>query len=1407
MVVTDKANLTATTTATFSTNDVAPTSTVTGAPQGPVNVGTPLSFGVTTSSLGTSDTISGYQWSVTKNGDAYTPVGNPSTTGSTFGFTPDGEGSYVVSVVSTDNYSQTGPAGTATVTVRPVAPTVTVSGTSGGINEGGAISLSTTTTDPSTGDTYSYAWTVTQNGSAYSLPNSVATNLSTLNFTAPLPGTYVATVTVTDVDSLQTIATSSSIIAADVPPTVTISGEPDGSIPENTTPVTLTATPSEPGSGQTYSYLWTVTKGNSPYTLPGGTVTNASTFTFTPGRTGNYVATCQVTDGNSGTGSASSTTIAVSAVNPTVAIAGEPGGVVGEGTAISLSATASDPGVGDSFTYLWSISKDNAPYTPATGTVLNTSTLNFTAGLAGSYVATCTVTDADQAVGSGSSQSIVVTTVNPTVTITGTPTTAVNEGAAVNLTANASSPRTSDAFSYAWSVSLNGSAITLPDNVPTTNSTFSFTPTLEGNYLATVVVTDLDNAVSTVHSNPISVVNVPPTLSALAGVPSSAVNVGTAFSISVTPTEPGPGGYTYAWTLKDGSGATVATSTSPTFTGVTALPGTSGIYTVQVTVTDSEGGHTSESGTFGVNDVAPTVAITGAPNTDSEGTAITLGSTASDVGTQYGETLSDAWSVTLGQNTFPVTNATGSSFTFTPNQPGTYTAQLVVTTSDGTPTTQTASIVVTAVNPTVTITGTPSGSVNEGSAVSLMACASSPRVNDAYSYAWAVTLNGNPFTLPQSVNTTSAAFTFTPNQPGPYVATCTVTDTDGAVGSSSASITAVSVNPTVIVTGAPTTAIGEGTAINLTATPGSPRVSDTFSYAWTATLNGNPFTLPFGTTLDAPALSFTPTVAGSYVFTVVTTDTDSASTTTHTNAITVANVPPTVSIVGLPDASIATGAQYALSASASEPGAGNYTYLWTVTKGGNTVLTGTNSTLSGLAGLSGAYHIALAVTDGEGGVGTASGNIVVTDVAPTVSITSAPTTSPEGTAISLAGNAADVGTQFNETLSYAWTITRNGSAYAVANPNGPSLTFTPSVYGNYVATLTVTDSQGQSSSTSTPITVTDVAPTATLAAVPTTLRGTAVTFSGSFADPGTSDTHSIVWNFGDGSSQTFAGTDPNALTPTHTYTTPGNYTASVSVTDSGALTGTATQTVTVVGAMLESDPFASGKTALVVNGTSGSDAIKLYAEPGNRVKVTDNGAILGTLAPTGHIIVNASAGNDSVSLASGITIPAVLYAGSGTDSLYGGGGNNILVAGTGNDTLTAGPGSDILLGGTGKDVLNAASGNDLLIGGSTLFSSNPVALGAIENQWTRTDESFATIVHQLHDTQGGSLSAPYYVGSSTITDSSDGEYLYAGGGRDWLVVGNGDVVKNYSAARDVENASAAKPHAPAKAHAPTSKKK
>ncbi len=106
---------------------------------------------------------------------------------------------------------------------------------------------------------------------------------------------------------------STTVTVSNVAPSPTITGVPAGNTSPQETPITLLANPNDPGLLDTFTYAWSVTKDAIAYTLPGGTITNAASFTFTPAVPGSYVASVTVQDDDGGSGSASAG-IAVTAV-------------------------------------------------------------------------------------------------------------------------------------------------------------------------------------------------------------------------------------------------------------------------------------------------------------------------------------------------------------------------------------------------------------------------------------------------------------------------------------------------------------------------------------------------------------------------------------------------------------------------------------------------------------------------------------------------------------------------------------------------------------------------------------------------------------------------------------------------------------------------------------------------------------------------------------------------------------------------------------------------------------------------------------------------------------------------------------------------------------------------------------
>jgi PKD repeat protein len=180
--------------------------------------------------------------------------------------------------------------------------------------------------------------------------------------------------------------------------------------------------------------------------------------------------------------------------------------------------------------------------------------------------------------------------------------------------------------------------------------------------------------------------------------------------------------------------------------------------------------------------------------------------------------------------------------------------------------------------------------------------------------------------------------------------------------------------------------------------------------------------------------------------------------------------------------------------------------------------------------------VTLQVTDDDGGVGTDSLVVTVVNRAP-VAEAGGPYTVAEGSTVMVDGSAST--DPDGDPLSYAWDLDNDGQF-------DDALTATAAASfgddGSYPVTLRVSD--GASSSTDgAMVTVTNVAPSVDAGPDQSADTGETVSFSGSFTDPGTLDTHTIEWDFGDGS------TASGALTPTHVYGAPGNYTVTLRVTD------------------------------------------------------------------------------------------------------------------------------------------------------------------------------------------------------------------------------------------------------------------
>jgi PKD domain/Bacterial Ig domain len=145
-------------------------------------------------------------------------------------------------------------------------------------------------------------------------------------------------------------------------------------------------------------------------------------------------------------------------------------------------------------------------------------------------------------------------------------------------------------------------------------------------------------------------------------------------------------------------------------------------------------------------------------------------------------------------------------------------------------------------------------------------------------------------------------------------------------------------------------------------------------------------------------------------------------------------------------------------------------------------------------------------------------NITVNNLAPTIETIVIPNQINEGQTIQLKATAKDGGSSDN--LTYTWDL-GDGSKPVI----GQNITYQFVDNGTYNVNLTVTDKDGGITQQSTQIKVDNVAPTATITTPNTTLnQGESLNLGVNYSDAGIKDTHTITWNFGDGST-------PVTLTP------------------------------------------------------------------------------------------------------------------------------------------------------------------------------------------------------------------------------------------------------------------------------------
>ncbi len=357
--------------------------------------------------------------------------------------------------------------------------------------------------------------------------------------------------------------------------------------------------------------------------------------------------------------------------------------------------------------------------------------------------------------------------------------------------------------------------------------------------------------------------------------------------------------------------------------------------------------------------------------------------------------------------------------------------------------------------------------------------------------------------------------------------------------------------------------VNEGSTVAVSAS-GSTATGGTISaYGWDLTSGGSgPYTdaTGVGATFSAASLGGPSTV------TIGVEATCSSVTATDTATVTIANVAPTVTTT-LPTGGT-EGTPVSFGSTVTDPGTGDtHTYLWNFGDGNTSTAANPTHTYqddsSGQAG--GAYAVSLAVNDGTDTT-TVNGTVTIGNVAPSITALSGPSQGDEGSTLTFAGGANDVGSVDNANLTYTWDWGDGNTGSGTSPSHAWTDDSSPAYSSPYTVTLTVSDPQGATDVSTLTVTVDNVAPTITSSAPATALEGSLWSYQATASDPGTDP---ATWTLSPSAPAGMTISAGGLVEWTPAYADVGTVSFTVTVDDGDG--GTDVQTVTLTVDFLDAD--------------------------------------------------------------------------------------------------------------------------------------------------------------------------------------------------------------------------------------------
>ena len=999
--------------------------------------------------------------------------------------TPGSSGTFTVNITVTDATLPTNQTASKQLSLT-IAPALAI--TTSALPEG-VVNAAYSAPVAASNGTAPLAW------SATGLPSPLTINATSgvITGTPASSGTFPVTVTVTDATTPTNQTASkqlSLVIVSGLAFTTT--ALPNGAVglAYNTTVV---------ATGGTTPFTWSATGLPSPLAIN----TTSGAITGTPGSSGTFTVNITVTDSTTPTNLTASKQFSLT-IAPVLAIttASLPNGAVGLAYSAPVAASGGNTPLAWSATGLPSPLAINATSGAITGTP----------GSSGTFTVNITVTDSTTPTNLTASKQLSLT-IAPVLAIT----TASLPNGVVGVAYSAPVAASGGNSPLAWSAT----GLPSPLVIDPAAGTITGTPGATGTFPVTVTVTDATTPTNQTASKQLSLVIVSGLAFTTTTLPNGAV--GLAYSAPVVAT----GGTTpFTWSATGLPSPLAINTTSGVITGT---PGSSGTFTVNITVTDSTTPtNLTASKQFSLT-IAPVLAITTAslPN-GVVGVAYSAPVAASGGNTPL------AWSATGLPSPLAI-NATSGAITGTPASSGTFTVNITVT--DATlPTNQTASKQLSlTIAPALAITTSalPEGVVGVAYSAPVAASGGNSPL------AWSATGLPSPLTI----NSTSGAITGTPGATGTFPVTVTVTDaTTPTNQTASKQLSLVIVNGLAFTTTAlPNGAVGLAYNTTVVATGG------TTPFTWSAT------GLPSPLAINSTSGVITGTPASSGTFTVNITVTDSTTPTNLTASkqfsLTIAPV-LAITTASLPNGVV--GVAYSAPVAAS---GGNTPLAWSAT-GLPTPLAinATSGAITGTPGSSGTFTVNVTVTDATSPTNqTASKQLSLTIVAALTITTTSPL--PNGQAGS-AYNTTVAAT--GGTTPFSWSATGLPSTLAM-NPSTGAISGSPTAPGSYTVGVTVTDATTPTNQSATKTLALTILP-GTLAITSNSLPGGQLGVAYAFTVVISGGTSPFDWS---GTTGLPAGLSINSNGQITGTPTSGSSTVNLKVTDSGSPQQSATKSLSI----------------------------------------------------------------------------------------------------------------------------------------------------------------------------------------------------------------------------------------------------